>query len=319
MGFSKNPLVSVIVPAYNEAENIEPLLAELAEKLDENYEVILVDDGSTDTTFAIADAARARYPFLSVVRLAKNQGKTGAVLAGFARARGQFVSIFDADLQFSPDDIKLQVEMLKKGYDLVTGRKIGRYEKKTVSRIYNFLARKLFGLKVHDINALKTFRREVLAGMNLRKDWHRYIVPLAAVRGFAIAEVPVELRPRYAGKPKYSSPWRIVIGFLDLLAVAFQVSFMRKPMLYFGTLGFVSLFLGFITGILAIVLRLAGHGFRPLLYLVILFVLSGLLFFAAGFLGESIASVNDRLENIEHQLRQSGDRRIPPDTEERAG
>lgn len=319
MGSAKNPLVSVIVPAYNEAENIEPLLAELADKLDENYEVILVDDGSTDATFAIADAARARYPFLSVVRLAKNQGKTSAVLAGFARARGQFVSIFDADLQFSPDDIKLQVEMLKKGYDLVTGRKIGRYEKKTVSRIYNFLARKLFGLKVHDINALKTFRREVLTGMNLRKDWHRYIVPLAAVRGFSITEVPVELRPRYAGKPKYSSPWRIIIGFLDLLAVAFQVSFMRKPLLYFGTLGLISLFLGFITGILAIALRLVGHGFRPLLYLVILFVLSGLLLFAAGFLGESIASVNDRLENIEHQLRQSGDRRTPSDTEERAG
>lgn len=319
MGFTKDPLVSVIVPAYNEAENIEPLLAELAEKLDEDYEVILVDDGSTDQTYALADAARSRYPFLSVVRLPKNQGKTGAVLAGFARARGRFISIFDADLQFSPDDIKLQVEVLKKGYDLVTGRKIGRYDKKTVSRIYNFLARKIFGLKVHDINALKTFRREVLAGMTLRQDWHRYIVPLAAVRGFSITEVPVELRPRHAGKPKYSSPWRIVIGFLDLLAVGFQVSFMRKPMLYFGTLGFISGILGIITGILAVILRLLGHGFRPLLYLVILFLLSGLLFFAAGFLGESIASVNDRLERIENMLQQPEAGRTKPDSDERAG
>jgi glycosyltransferase involved in cell wall biosynthesis len=319
MGFTKRPLVSVIVPAYNEAENIEPLLAELAQKLNEDYEVIIVDDGSTDRTFAIADAARSRYPFLTVIRLPKNQGKTAAVVAGFSRARGDFISIFDADLQFSPDDIKLQVETLKKGYDLVTGRKIGRYEKKTVSRIYNFLARRLFGLKVHDINALKTFRREVLAGMVLRKDWHRYIVPLAAVRGFSITEVPVELRPRYAGKPKYSSPWRIVIGFLDLLAVGFQVSFMRKPMLYFGTLGFISLIAGFITGIIAIILRLCNHGFRPLLYLVILLTLTGLLFFAAGFLGESIASVNDRLEIIERAVRDKEKNRTEPDGEEREG
>lgn len=319
MGFAKQPQVSVIVPAYNEAENIEPLLAELAEKLDENYEVILVDDGSTDRTFALAEAARSRYPFLKVIRLAQNQGKTAAVVAGFQQARGNFICIFDADLQFSPDDIKLQVDTLKMGYDLVTGRKVGRYEKKTVSRIYNFLARRLFGLKVHDINAIKTFRREVLAGMVLRKDWHRYIVPLAAIKGFSITEVPVELRPRYAGKPKYSSPWRIVIGVLDLMAVAFQVTFMRKPMLYFGTLGFISLVSGFLTGLIAIILRICGHGFRPLLYLVIMFTLSGLLFFAAGFLGESIASVNDRLEKIERAISHPEINRQPSNSDELKG
>jgi glycosyltransferase involved in cell wall biosynthesis len=303
MGFTKHPRTSVIVPAYNEAENIEPLLEELAAKLDDSYEVIIVDDGSTDKTFAIADALRGRYPFLKVLRLTKNQGKTAAVLAGFAQAQGDYICIFDADLQFAPEDIKLQVEMLDKGYDLVTGRKVGRYEKRTVSSIYNLLARKLFNLKVHDINALKTFRRAVLEGMPLRRDWHRYIVPLAAMRGFGITEVPVELRPRYAGKPKYSSPARIVIGFFDLLAVGFQVSFMRKPMLYFGTLGFVSLMFGFLTGLIAVILRLFGHGFRPLLYLVILFILAGLLFFAAGFLGEAIAALADRIEELERILR----------------
>ncbi|MEO0019755.1 MAG: glycosyltransferase family 2 protein [candidate division WOR-3 bacterium] len=303
MGFTKPPRTSVIVPAFNEAENIEPLLKELSEKLDETYEVIIVDDGSTDKTFAIADALRSRYPFLKVCRLPKNQGKTAAVLAGFKIAQGDYISIFDADLQFAPEDIKLQVEMLDKGYDLVTGRKVGKYEKKTVSSIYNFLARKLFGLKVHDINALKTFRREVLEGMSLRRDWHRYIVPLAAMKGFAITEVPVELRPRYAGRSKYSSPFRIVIGLLDLLAVGFQASFMRKPMLYFGTLGFISMLAGFVVGLIAVILRIFGHGFRPLLYLVILFVLAGLLFFAAGFLGEAIAALNDRIEGLESLLR----------------
>ncbi len=296
------PRVSVIVPAYNEVDNIEPLLAELAEKLDNTYEVILVDDGSTDGTFNKATALMPNYPFLRVHRLARNSGKTAAIVAGFRLARGDFISIFDADLQFSADDIRRQVEMLTRGYDLATGRKVGRYEKRTVSTIYNWLARKLFSLSVHDINALKTFRREVLEGMPLRKDWHRYIVPLAARRGFSIVEIPVELRPRYAGKPKYSSPWRIVIGFLDLLAVGFQVSFMRKPLLYFGTLALVNLLAGFIVGLVAVILRLLGHGFRPLLYLVILFTLAGLLLFAAGFLGEAIASLNDRLEQLEKTL-----------------
>ncbi len=303
MGSNQHPRVSVIVPAFNEVENVAPLLAELAEKLDPAYEVILVDDGSTDGTFSKADSLRDRYPFLRVCRLPKNQGKTAAVLAGFAIARGEYISIFDADLQFSPEDIKLQVEVLDRGYDLVTGRKVGRYEKRTISRIYNFLARKLFGLKVHDINALKTFRRKILEGMNLRKDWHRYIVPLAAAKGFLITEVPVQLRPRYAGKPKYSSPWRIIVGLLDLLAVGFQVSFMRKPMLYFGTSGIICLIAGFIAAVVAILLRLLGHGFRPLLYLVILLVLAGLLFFAAGFLGEALASLNERLEELARLIR----------------
>ncbi|MGQ9708304.1 MAG: glycosyltransferase family 2 protein [bacterium] len=320
MGFTKRPQTSVIVPAYNEAENIEPLVAELAAKLDDSYEVIIVDDGSTDKTFAIADGCRARYPFLKVLRLAKNQGKTAAVIAGLTQAQGDYICIFDADLQFVPEDIKLQVELLNQGYDLVTGRKVGSYEKRMVSTIYNLLARRLFNLKVHDINALKTFRRAVLEGMPLRRDWHRYIVPLAAMRGFAITEVPVELRPRYAGKSKYSSPYRIVIGLFDLLAVGFQVSFMRKPMLYFGTLGFVNLLFGFLVGLIAVILRLFGHGFRPLLYLVILFAIAGLLFFAAGFLGEAIAVLADRIEGLERLLRaKEKGANNGPDTRKREG
>lgn len=303
MGFTKRPKTSVIVPAFNEIENIETLLEELYGKLDDSYEVIIVDDGSTDGTFNKANSARDKYSSLKVLRLPTNQGKTAAILAGFAQAEGEYITIFDADLQFSAEDIKVQVEMLDRGFDLITGRKIGRYEKRTVSTIYNFLARKLFSLNVHDINALKTFRREVLEGLRLRKDWHRYIVPLAAKKGFSIAEVPVELRPRYAGKSKYSSPQRIVIGFLDLLAVGFQISFMRKPMLYFGTLALVNLVCGFITGLVAIILRFFGHGFRPLLYLVILFVLTGILFFAAGFLGETLASLNERLEELDRLIR----------------
>lgn len=303
MGFGELPRVSVIVPAYNEAENIEPLLEELAARLDSSYEVVLVDDGSTDGTFEVATAARARYPFLQVCRLARNQGKTAAIVAGAGLARGEILSVFDADLQFAAEDVVRQVAKLDAGADIVTGRKVGRYEKRAVSALYNWLARRLFGLKVRDINALKTFRREILDEVHLRKDWHRYLVPLAAARGFRVAEVDVTLRPRHAGTAKYSSRKRILIGLLDLVAVAFQLSFMRKPMLWFGTLGMLSLGLGFLTGIVAIGLRLAGHGFRPLLYLVMLLTVSGLVFFAAGFLGEWLAGVTDRVERIEKLIR----------------
>ena len=169
------------------------------------------------------------------------------------------------------------------------------------------LARLVFRIKVRDINALKTFRREVLEEINLRRDWHRYIVPLAAARGFSVAEVPVSLRPRLHGEPKYSGRFRILIGLFDMVAVGFQLSFMRKPMLHFGMLGSVALLSGFVVGVVAVVLRLFGHGFRPLLYLVLLLVVVGLVLFAAGLLGEALASVNDRLERLERLSRDGGE------------
>jgi len=309
MGSSSTPSVTVIVPALNEAENISPLLAELSEKLPGDYEVVIVDDGSTDGTYEAAVAAQARYQFLTVLRHRTNLGKTAAIMTGMQRARGEFVSVFDADLQFRPEDVVAQVAKLREGWDVVTGRKQGKYEKRLVSAIYNWLARVMFGIKVHDINALKTFRREVLEGVTLRKDWHRYIVPLAAARGFRIAEIPVVLRPRRSGEAKYSGRARIIVGLFDLVAVAFQLTFMRKPLLYFGVLGTGSLVLGFFVGLLAVILRLAGHGFRPLLYLVILLVVAGLVLFAAGFLGESLAGITDRLDRLERLVqtpKQSG-------------
>ncbi len=295
--------VSIIIPAYNEVASIGPLFAELAAKLSPEYEVILVDDGSTDGTFERAKEEAKRYPFVTVLRHSRNQGKTAAILTGFSACRGEIISILDADLQFDPEDVVRQVAKVREGFDLVTGEKRGKYEKRFVSSIYNWLARLVFGLKVRDINALKTFRREVLEEIHLRRDWHRYIVPLAAARGFSIGEIPVLLRPRQFGEPKYSGRGRILIGLFDLIAVGFQLSFMRKPMLYFGILGTGALGCGFLVGVVAVILRLAGHGFRPLLYLVILLVLTGLVLFAAGFLGESLAAVTDRLERLEAEMR----------------
>ena len=303
MGFASKPSVSVIVPAFNEVENISPLLSELSARLTPDYEVIIVDDGSTDGTYETAVAAQAQHQFLKVYRHRTNLGKTAAIITGVDRARGEFVSVFDADLQFLPEDVVAQVAKLREGWDLVTGRKQGKYEKRAVSSIYNWLARVMFGIKVQDINALKTFRREVLEGQSLRKDWHRYIVPLAAARGFRITEIPVTLRPRRFGQAKYSGRARILVGFFDLVAVAFQLTFMRKPLLYFGVLGTGVLSLGFLVGLAAVILRLLGHGFRPMLYLVILLVVAGLVLFAAGFLGESLASIGDRMERLEKLAR----------------
>jgi glycosyltransferase involved in cell wall biosynthesis len=303
MGFTSKPSVSVIVPAFNEVENVAPLLAELSAKLPADYEVIIVDDGSTDGTYQTAVAAQAQYQFLKVCQHRTNQGKTAAIVTGLEAAQGEFVSIFDADLQFLPEDVVSQVAKLREGFDLVTGRKQGKYEKRAVSSVYNRLARMMFGIKVHDINALKTFRREVLEGVSLRRDWHRYIVPLASARGFRIAEIPVTLRPRKFGQAKYSGRARILVGFFDLIAVAFQLTFMRKPVLYFGVLGMGALSLGFLVGLAAIILRLLGHGFRPMLYLVILLVIAGLVLFAAGFLGESLSGISDRIERLEKLAR----------------
>ncbi len=302
------PSVSVIVPAYNEAENIAPLMEALAAAFGPDYEVVLVDDGSTDGTWEEIERARQRHGFVTVCRHGRNRGKTAAIVTGLDASRGDIISVFDADLQFDPEDVKRQVARVREGCDLVTGVKQGRYEKRFVSSIYNWLARLVFRIEVRDINALKTFRREVLEAIHLRRDWHRYIVPLAAAHGFSVSEVPVTLRPRMHGKAKYSGPFRILIGLFDMVAVGFQLSFMRKPMLYFGTMGSVALLSGFVVGVVTIVLRILGRGFRPLLYLVILLVVAGIVLFAAGLLGEALAGVNDRLERLERMGRRGDGR-----------
>jgi glycosyltransferase involved in cell wall biosynthesis len=288
--------VSVLIPAFNEVENI-PLLIEEFDKFikeSKDYEVIIIDDGSRDGTFEAVE--KIHRPYLRSARHSRNQGKTQAIITGAKIARGDILVVFDADLQYDTSDIPRLVELIDRGADLATGWKQGEYDKKFVSNVYNFCGRALFKLKTHDMNAMKAFRREVLEAIHLRKDWHRYIVPLAQAYGFRIEEVKVSLRPRRFGTPKYQQKSRILIGVFDLLSVKFQMTFIQKPFLYFGTMGAISILLGFLTGVLSIVLRLFGHGFRPLLYLVILLVLAGILLFSLGMIGEAIRAILDRLE-----------------------
>jgi glycosyltransferase involved in cell wall biosynthesis len=291
--------ISVVVPAYNEAVNIPFLIEEFDKfiKKNKNYEVIVVDDGSEDGTSDILRKNKRAY--LRSVRHQRNMGKTQAIMSGAKMAKGRVIVVFDADLQYDPLDIPRLVAVIESGFDIVTGWKQGDYEKKFVSNVYNFWARKLFRLEIHDMNAIKAIRKEVLNVIPMRKDWHRYVVPLAKEAGYKIAEVRVNLRPRRYGSPKYQQKSRILIGFFDLLAVKFQLSFMKKPLLYFGTVGLFSIATGVLVGIFSIVLRLFGYGFRPLLYLVILLVISGILFFSLALIGESIRAILDRLEQRE--------------------
>ncbi|MEO0226185.1 MAG: glycosyltransferase family 2 protein [candidate division WOR-3 bacterium] len=297
--------ISVIVPAYNEVENIPHLVKlfrEFNERQKEKYEVIIVDDGSTDGTYDKVRELTEGISWIKVVQHKRNLGKTEALSSGAKVSTGEVLVIYDADMQYDIDDIPRLLKLIEDGADVATGWKTGDYEKKFVSKVYNILAGWLFGLKIHDLNSIKAFRRAILDEMPMRKDWHRYIIPFAKEAGARIEEIKVNLRPRRYGKPKYSSPGRIIIGFYDLLAVKFQLSFLKKPMLYFGGIGGFLILAGFLAGILAIILRIFGHGFRPLLYLVILFILSGLLFFGLALIGEAVAAIIERIERLEKKI-----------------
>lgn len=298
--------LSVIVPAFNEEENIPVAVKEIQaalEGLPFSFEIIFVDDGSTDGTWEEMERAKGNYDNVLIVRHRRNMGKTDALLTAYAISSGEALCLFDADLQYSPDDIKRLYEKMESGFDIVTGWKQGKYSKQFVSNVYNVLSRKLFHLPIHDQNSIKVFKREIIEKIVMRKDWHRFLVALAVNKGYSVAELKVVLQPRRAGKTKYGGKGRIIIGIFDLLSVKFQITFLRKPMLLFGITGGIFILLGFITGLIALFLRfILFQGYRPLLYLVILFILSGLLLLAMGFIGETLASINERITRVESKL-----------------
>ena len=302
------PVVTVIVPAYDEAENMPELFSELAatfRRHELQAEVVLVDDGSKDGTYEAARKAAADVSLepLTLLRHRHNIGKTEALLTASRAARGRYLVLFDADLQHSAEEIPRFVERLDAGYDIVTGHKVGPYQKRLVSGVYNWLSRLVFRISIRDLNAMKAFRREVLESVHLRKDWHRYLVVLAHAEGYSLDEIDIELHPRRHGKPKYSGRSRIVVGSLDLLAVWFQLVFSRKPMLFFGVTGLGLMILGIAVGLLELYLRFAvGQGYRPLLTLVSLLVTVGLLLLILGFLAELIAALRSEVEELRREV-----------------
>jgi len=229
-------------------------------------------------------------------------GKTYALSKGKEVAEGDIFVIFDADLQFSLEDAKKLVDKIKEGYDIVCGKKVGKYHKKIVSFVYNNLTRLLFNVPATDMNSMKAIRKKVLEEIPLRKDWHRYIVVWGWEYGFSVSELPVELRPRRHGKSKYRGFKRILIGFLDLIAVKIQLSFMRKPMLLFGTLGILSFIIGIVGALIGLYLKYFTHKkvrLISIIFLLALFSILSISFFVVGFLGEAIAGIYDRLDKIE--------------------
>jgi glycosyltransferase involved in cell wall biosynthesis len=302
-------LISVIVPAYNEQGNIEEfcrLFSEMIQKTDENYELVYIDDGSVDGTFDEIVRMSGQYDFIKYKRHSLNLGLTEALQTGFAAASGSIFVFYPADLQYLPEDIPSLVAPILNGADVTTGWKQGKYNKRFVSSIYNYISRRIFGLKVHDLNSVKAFRAEVVKDMFLRRDWHRYLIPLAADQGYHIEEVKIPLYERKWGKSKFSI-WRIPVGVLDMLAVKTQLSLLRKPLLFLGLIGAIFFGLGTLVGLYAIYLRfIVGDGFRPMLYLVMLLIGIGLSLFILGFLAEGLAGLKEEMAVIRKKLDRMG-------------
>jgi len=298
--------VSVLVPAKDEAENLPEFCRQCAAALETaafTFEVVVVDDGSRDGSAEVLSQLGRQYPFLRVVTHRRQRGIADALRTAGDVAQGDVFVFYPADLQYLPEDIPTLVSPILAGEaDIVTGTRQGKYDKAFVSGVYNALCRRLFGVEVTDLNSVKAYRREVMLGVPMRPDWHRYMVVIAAADGFRLTSRPVPLHPRRAGTSKFN--WRrIPVGVLDLLSVWFQLRFGRKPMLFFGVAGAGLFSIGILSGIVALVLRFGfGIGFRPLLNLVEMIVISGIALFGFGFLGEMVAGLREELrESIRRQ------------------
>jgi len=298
--------VSVLVPAKDEAENL-PLFMEQAAAAfassPHRYEVVVIDDGSTDRTWAVLQELARQYSFLRLARHRARRGIADALRTGYLTARGDVLVFYPADLQFKPEDIpRLVAPILAGESDMVTGFKEGKYEKAFVSRIYNLLSRTLFHVPVKDLNSVKAYRREIMDGLPPRPDWHRYMIVIAAAQGFTVTEIPVPLYPRHAGKSKFGLS-RIPVGVLDMLAVWFELRFGQKPLLLFGMVGAGLFACGFLAGLLALIWLIVAHqGTRAVWTLVQTCLILGSVFFATGLLGEQIAGQRAEARELRRQM-----------------
>ncbi len=299
--------VSVLVPAKDEAENLPEFMRLAAEAFaaqpGTGFEVVVIDDGSTDGSWELLQRLTTQYAFLHPVRHRNQRGIAEALRTGWLHSRGNVLVFYPADLQFLPADIpRLTAPILAGDADMVTGFKMGEYEKAFVSGIYNGLSRTLFKVPVRDLNSVKAYRREIMDALPGRPDWHRYMIVVAAAQGFTVSEIPVSLHPRRAGKSKFGLS-RIPVGVLDMLAVWFELRFGKKPLLLFGMLGAGLFAIGFLTGLVAVGIRVfAGVGFRPLLTLIETCLVLGSVLFATGLLGEQIAQQRAELRELRREL-----------------
>lgn len=306
--------ISIVIPVYNEEENIGELYAKLSDVLHtitENYEIIFVDDGSTDNTFKVFRTLYKHDGFLKVIRFRRNFGKTAALSAGFKLAEGNIIITMDGDLQDDPLEIPHFIEKLEE-YDLIVGWKFNRKDpitKKIPSKIFNKLTAMLSGLNLHDFDCgFKAYRKEVVKNLNIYGELHRYIPALVHWRGYRVGEIKVKHHARKFGKTKYGVA-RLVKGFLDLITVTFLMQYIRRPFHLFGVLGLSSSFVSFILGLYLLYVKYGlgqNIGARPLLSFAILLALLGIQLISLGLLGELIVSTTKQPEecyNIRELLR----------------
>ncbi len=290
--------VSVVVPCYNEEGNLPELhrrLSAVLGSLGVPWEILIVDDGSTDGTWVTIRALHEADDHVLAIRHRRNFGKAEALANGFAVARGDVVMTMDGDLQDDPDELPRFLVKLEEGYDLVSGWKQRRQDplgKTAPSRVFNWTVRRVSGVPLHDFNCgYKAYRREVTQALRLYGELHRFTPVLAAGEGFRIAELPVRHHARRWGRSKYG--WsRLVKGFLDLLTVTFLTQYRQRPMHLFGLPGLVALAVGILLGLfLSLEKLILGNsiGTRPLLLLSVLLVMIGAQFFGLGLLGEFLA------------------------------
>lgn len=304
----ERPEVSVFIPAYNEQENIAPLMEKIAKVFSHNDmkgEVVFINDGSSDETGAEAENVAAEHNFLRVFHHRKNLGLTESFKTAFQYVRGDVVVFLPADLESDPEeDIPILLSEIQKGYDMVVGWRQGRRDPKIVaSKIYNFVCRRLFQVSAHDMNWIKAFRRELIRDLPLRSDWHRYIYMLAASQGYKVTEVKTGYHPRKHGTSKYGL-MRIPISFLDVIGLKFQLVFSKKPMLFFGGLGSILVGISLIFGVIFLVQWLTHtFHFRPIVLLATMLFLSGIQLFITGFLAELIVVQREKIEKLGKEVQ----------------
>jgi glycosyltransferase involved in cell wall biosynthesis len=294
-------VLSIVVPLFNEERSLEELYREISAALapdQREYEVIFVDDGSTDGGLAVLSQLHSETENVVVIHLRRNFGKAAALQAGFLEARGDVVVTIDADLQDDPAEIPKLLAKLDEGFDLVSGWKTRRndpWTRRVLSRLFNWTTAVVSGVRLHDVNCgLKAYRAEVLGGLRLYGELHRFIPVLASYRGFRIAEIPVKHRPRPHGRSRYGLN-RYLRALLDLLSVTFMGRYRHRPLHLFGGIGLVLGFTGFICLAYLTVIKIggAGIGHRPLLTLGVLLVVVGIQLMSLGLLSELITSQHE--------------------------
>jgi glycosyltransferase involved in cell wall biosynthesis len=301
-----SPEVSVVMPLLNEQDNIGPLYEQIKQALagEHSYEIIFVDDGSTDESFAVLEKLHKADDKVRVIRFRRNFGQTAALAAGFAHAHGQIIVAMDADLQNDPADIPKMIAKLGEGFDVVSGWRKKRHDNAITrllpSKIANWLISKITGVKLHDYGCtLKAYRSEVLAETKLYGEMHRFIPALASWSGAKIAEMVVNHRPRTAGEAKYGlgRTWKVV---LDLITVKFLGSFSTKPIYIFGSLGLLSAAGSIILGLTVIYQKVnfkTDMSGNPLLILTAVFIIATIQFILMGLLAELLVRTYHESQN----------------------